>query len=70
MKDRLIELETRIAYQEDTIEHLGNLVHVQQQVLQRLEAMCETLVERYQELTAETSVADAVSAENEVPPHY
>ena len=66
-EDRLIEIETRIAYQEDTIQQLNDIVTKQQQQIDRLEELSKSLTARYQSLqTTETDLNMA----DEKPPHY
>ena len=64
--ERLAELETRNAFQEDTIQSLSDLLHTQQQQLDRLQAHCDSLTQRYQELVEELPDSPA----HELPPHY
>lgn len=67
LENRLIELETRAAYQEDTILKLQALVEAHQKQLYHMEARMEFMRERLREsLTADTT--DAIP--NERPPHY
>ncbi len=64
---RLIELETRLAYQEQSIESLSDTVARQQRQLEALEALCRQLIERVQATGDGTQRASAVE---EVPPHW
>jgi len=66
-EERLAELETRLAFQEDGMQSLSDLIHLQQQQIERLRALCEALTERYQGLI-EAQGAD--SGGDEAPPHY
>lgn len=54
MEERLIELETRLAFQENTMEELNEVVTRQQQQLDRLEEQLTRLVVRLRPLLAET----------------
>ncbi|MCG2635225.1 MAG: SlyX family protein [Gammaproteobacteria bacterium] len=65
-EQRLAELESRIAFQEDGIQSLSDLIHQQQQQLDRLKALCDSLTQRYQTLAEEPPENPA----NERPPHY
>jgi len=66
--ERLIELETKIAYQEDLLETLNGIVAAQQQQLDQLEKVCRALIERWEYMN---DVLKAQSLpEHEVPPHY
>ncbi len=64
---RLEELETKIAYQEDTIQQLNEVLGRQQKQIDQLEISCQFLINRLRE-------SDEISAPgNEVderPPHY
>ena len=63
---RLDELESRQAFQEDTIASLNEALVAQQQRIAYLEKMVELLIERYRE-----AVPDAVAPGDEPPPpHY
>ncbi|MGS2722490.1 SlyX family protein [Porticoccus sp. GXU_MW_L64] len=66
--DRIIELETRLAYQEDTIQALNQVVCKQQDQLDQLQLACETLIERFN--AADMSAADGGDANEPPPPHY
>ena len=65
--DRIIELEIKVAYQEDLLQELNKIVGQQQQQIDRLESTCRLLNERIKRVSIESG-----SAENsdEVPPHY
>ena len=66
-EERLIEIETRIAYQEDTIQQLNQVVTEQQQKIEQLEKQYKTLQEyiaSLPELLVSNNSAD------EIPPHY
>ena len=64
--ERLAELETRSAFQEETIQALSDLIHTQQQQIDRLKAHCDSLTQRYQELAEE----QPDNPGHELPPHY
>lgn len=65
-ESRLMELESRLAFQDDVIEKLNEAVIRQQQQIERLEAVSKGLSERL------TDLADTASGEDghEIPPHY
>lgn len=66
-ENRLIELETRLAFQDDTLRQLNEVITDQQLRLSELERICRHLIERMARL------GDGVhkgTAEDEVPPHY
>ena len=66
-EDRLIDLETRFAYQEETLRVLNDIVTRQQQQIERLEFTCRQLLDRVERAgdgNQKSSLLD------EVPPHY
>lgn len=67
LEDRLVNIETKIAYQEDLIEELNKTIYQQQQKLDRLEAACRSLAGHIESLTA---AKDGGMPANERPPHY
>lgn len=64
MEDRIIELETKVAYQDRTIEALNEVVTRQQDQIDRLEERLRSLRARVQSAIAEPDIPD------EPPPHY
>lgn len=64
---RLIELETRIAYQEATIQDLNAVLTQHQARLSDLEQLCRQLSERVVRMGQDVFKG---SAADEVPPHY
>ncbi len=67
-EERLVEIETKIAFQEKTIEDLNDVIYEQQQEIERLGSICNVLVKRVKELSEFTQGVDAPA--NEKPPHY
>jgi SlyX protein len=69
MESRLIELEIKVAFQEDLLEDLNTTVAGQQRQLMLLQDQIRAL---YQQIT--TSNAGAAGGErnlrDEIPPHY
>ena len=66
-EERLIELESRLAHQDQTILELNDVVTDQQSRIMQLERLCKSLAERLASL-AESSQAG--SSDDERPPHY
>lgn len=65
--ERMIELETKLAYLEDTLQVLNEAVTRQQRQIDTLEALCRELAERAR------NTADGVfrgTPADEIPPHY
>lgn len=67
-ENRIEELETRSAYQEDTIQALNDVVAKQQAQLDKLQRSLETLAERLREAMTGDSFDDA--RDEPPPPHY
>lgn len=67
-EERLIDIETKITFQEDLLEELNKTVYQQQQKIERLEAMCQSLAQHVQSLSAARNDGGMLS--NERPPHY
>ncbi|SHE20544.1 SlyX family protein [methanotrophic endosymbiont of Bathymodiolus puteoserpentis (Logatchev)] len=70
-EDRLISIEIKIAYQEDTIAQLNDIVCKQQNQIDALENLTQQLLGRVRDLsdTAPQS-GNALLAADERPPHY
>ena len=67
MENRIIELETKLAYQEDTIEELNQIVTKQQEELAVLTLAVQKLHEQVKQMTP----SNLVSIDQEAPPpHY
>ncbi len=64
---RLIDIETKLAYQEDLIQELNKTVHSQQTKLGLLEEALRTLTLRYNSLAEQ---GDSEYPVDEKPPHY
>ena len=66
-EERFIDLESRLAHQDQLLNQLNDVVTEQQAKIMQLEALCKSLIQRVQ------SVSDGLPAEdsgNERPPHY
>ncbi len=67
IEERLVNIETKITFQEDLIEELNKVVYQQQKKLDRLESVCESLVRHVESLAEARNEGMPV---NERPPHY
>lgn len=65
-EQRIIEIESKLAYQEDLLQTLNNVVYRQQEKINQLEAQNSELVERLKSLIDERDN----ETEAEPPPHY
>jgi SlyX protein len=66
-ENRVIEIETKLAHQEDLLADLNTAVTNQQAQLTLLEDLCETLVGRVRSLSDAAPDSDPT---DERPPHY
>lgn len=69
LHDDLIELQTRVAYQEDTINQLNQVVTKQDADIVQLQQQMRLLAKRIDELSF-TQNDGAEDISNERPPHY
>lgn len=66
LDNRVMELETRLAFQDDTIQALNDVVVTQQRQIERLQAQIAALIKRQEEMA---TPADGFG-EDSPPPHY
>jgi SlyX protein len=66
-EERIIELESRLAYQDQMLHELNEVVTDQQAKLMQLEELCRSLIDRVRSLAE--SPPDA-GPTDERPPHY
>jgi SlyX protein len=64
---RMDELETRLAFQDDTIEALNEVVSRQEMALEKLQRSLELLARRQADLAA--SIPEGAE-DDQPPPHY
>ena len=69
MAEELIELQTRLAYQEDTIAQLNQVVTQQDAALLQMQQQLRLLAKRIDELSFNPAGAGE-EITNERPPHY
>lgn len=66
VEDRVTELETRLAFQDDTIQALNEALVDQQRQMERLGLQLGQLIERYRDLAGQYGEA----GDEAPPPHY
>ena len=66
-EQRLVEIESRLAYQDQQLHELNEVVTKQQEKIMRLEDLFASIVERMRSLV---EAAPAASSRDERPPHY
>ncbi len=67
-EERLVEIETKITFQEQAIKELNDVIYKQQKEIDKVVSVCDTLVKRINEISEITSVIGEPA--NEKPPHY
>ena len=66
-EQRFVDIETKLAHQEHLVLELNEVITNQQEKIMRLEALCESIVERVRTLGEAAPAGDPA---DEVPPHY
>lgn len=66
IEDRLVEMEVKISFQEDTVQELNKVVCQQQQRIDQLEVTCKFLLNQIRDM----SEMEEGRVVNEKPPHY
>ncbi|MFV3291212.1 SlyX family protein [Pseudomonas sp. NY11955] len=66
LEARMVELETRQAFQDDTIQALNDVVVEQGRVIERLQLQVAELIKRYEEMVGQYGS----EGEEAPPPHY
>lgn len=65
--DRLLDIETTLAFQDDLVTALNKLVASQQERIDALEKRCRQLEDGFQEMVEVMMSANII---DEKPPHY
>ena len=63
---RMAELESRLAFQDDTIQALNDELVVQQRLIERLQMQVAALAKRQDEVSSQFGQAESEAP----PPHY
>ncbi len=66
-EERFIDLESRLAHQDQLLHELNDVVTGQQVKLMQLEALCQSLIERVRSIGEGGGSGDPA---DERPPHY
>jgi SlyX protein len=66
--ERLIDIEIKLARQEDLVDTLNTQVYRQQKRIDELGVLCETLARHVAALTAASQAGNTPA--HEIPPHY
>ena len=68
LEERIIELETRLAFQDDSLQQLSDEVLAQGRLIERLQRQIELLAARQVELASGGQFVE--QGEEPPPPHY
>ncbi|HEY7885108.1 MAG TPA: SlyX family protein [Cellvibrionaceae bacterium] len=68
LEEDVIELQTRLAFQEDTLQALNTVIARQDRAIEQLRAQVEELTQKYRHGHDNPGQGEAVA--NERPPHY
>ncbi|MBA1192663.1 hypothetical protein G7007_07285 [Pseudomonas entomophila] len=63
---RMVDLESRQAFQDDTLQALNDVVVEQARIIERLQLQMAELLRRHEELSSQFGVSE----EEAPPPHY
>ncbi|MDR0276492.1 MAG: SlyX family protein [Paucimonas sp.] len=66
LEERVMELESRLAFQDDTLATLNDVLVEQQRVVERLQLQMAALLKRYEEVMGQYESSE----EEAPPPHY
>lgn len=66
-EERFIDLESRLAHQDQLLNELNEVVTSQQGKIMQLDALCKSLIERVRSMS---DVATGGDSGDERPPHY
>ena len=65
-EQRLVEIESKLTYQDHLIETLNEIIFAQQKSIDLLETKLSLLTDRFKKADGEAEIGPA----NEKPPHY
>ena len=66
LEDRVTDLESQLAFQDDTIQALSDVLATQQRAVQRLQLQMAALLKRQEEMAGQFETFE----EEAPPPHY
>lgn len=66
-EDRIVDIEIKLARQEDLVETLNQMVYQQQKKIDELEALCSALARRIKDMSSRDNEQAPI---DERPPHY
>ncbi|MCP1649379.1 SlyX family protein [Pseudomonas sp. GD04087] len=66
LDNRVTDLESRLAFQDDTLQTLSDVVYEQERVIERLRLQMQALLKRLEDLQGQVGIAE----DDAPPPHY
>lgn len=66
-EERFIDLESRLAHQDQLLQELNDVVTRQQEKIMQLDELCKSLIARVRSIADSTPVSDPG---HDRPPHY
>ncbi|WP_339547886.1 SlyX family protein [Pseudomonas sp. RA_35y_Pfl2_P32] len=66
LEERVMDLESRLAFQDDAIEAMNDVLVTQQRVVERLQLQMTALLKRQEEMAGQFETFE----EEAPPPHY
>lgn len=70
IEEQLIDVQTRVAYQEDTLARLNDVITKQDAEIVQLKQQMRLLAQRLDELARDPAQAGDADITNDRPPHY
>lgn len=70
IEEQLIDVQTRVAYQEDTLAQLNEVITKQDAEIVQLKQQIRLLAQRLDELARDPAQAGDTEIVNDRPPHY
>ena len=66
LENRMADLESRLAFQDDALQTLSDVVYEQERVIERLRLQMQAMLKRLEDLQGQVGVAE----DDAPPPHY
>lgn len=70
IEEQLIDVQTRVAYQEDTLAQLNDVITKQDAEIVQLKQQMRLLAQRLDELARDPAQGGETDIPNDRPPHY
>jgi len=66
LEERVADLESRLAFQDDALQTLSDVVYEQERLIERLRLQMQVLLRRLEDLQGQVGIAE----DEAPPPHY